>query len=100
VSENGVSARHDGVVEVSGRMTFQTVPEFVARGAKFVNGGGVSLTIDMDKVTLVDSAGVALMLEWLAQARAAKRELRFINLHEQLRHLISVSGLDKAFGLN
>lgn len=96
---NGLVARGDGVIEVSGRMTFQTVPEFVTRGTAVFNGGTGAITVDMQKAELVDSAGVALMLEWSAKARAARRELRFVNLHDQLRHLIGVSGLGKAFGL-
>lgn len=97
---NALVARPDGVVEVRGRMTFQTVPEFTARGSILLNGGGGPITVDLKNAALVDSAGVALMLEWMTQARAAGRELHFVNLHDQLRHLIGVSGLDKAFGLS
>lgn len=97
---NALAVRQDGVVEVRGRMTFQTVPEFVARGNALLNGGGGPIAVDLKNAELVDSAGVALMLEWMTQARAAGRELRFVNMHDQLRHLIGVSGLDKAFGLD
>ena len=95
---DAVRRRGDGVVEVSGRLTFQTVPEYVARNGVLDEGAG-PITVDMENVTQVDSAGVALMLEWMEQARTRERELRFINLNQQLRNLISVSGLDKAFGL-
>jgi phospholipid transport system transporter-binding protein len=100
MSENGLTTQGDGVIGANGRMTFQTVPEFMAQAATLLNGSAATITVDMQKVTLVDSAGVALMLEWMAKARATRRALRFINLQDQLRHLIGVSGLDEAFGLS
>jgi phospholipid transport system transporter-binding protein len=96
---NGLNVRDDGVVELSGRLTFHTVPEFIARSATFLNSAPAAVTLDLAKVELVDSAGVALLLEWLAQARTRQRALHFVNLPEQTRHLIGVSGLDAAFGL-
>lgn len=98
-SSNGMVAVRDGVVEVSGRMTFQTVPDFIARSGALMNSERGAVTLDFGKVELIDSAGVALMLEWMAQARAHQRELRFTNLPDQVRHLIGVSGLGEAFGL-
>jgi len=50
-----------------------------------------AVTIDLGKVTLADSAGVALLLEWLQQARIARRSLKFVGVPEQIRHLINVS---------
>lgn len=99
MNENDFVARRDGVFEVSGRMTFQTVPQFLARTAVWLNDSAGAVTIDLGQVALADSAGLALMLEWLRQARVVKRELKFINPPEQVRHLIRVSGLNEVFGL-
>lgn len=96
---NGLHDRGDGVIEVSGRITFQTVPEFVARTNAWLHGDSEAITLDLGQVSLIDSAGVALMLEWMTQARGRKRELRFANLTQQVRHLIAVNGLGEAFGL-
>ncbi len=98
MSENGFHTRDDGVFELSGRMTFQTVPQFLTHTAVWLNDSNGSVVIDLSKVTLADSAGVALMLEWLRQARIAKRDLTFVNFPEQVQHLISVSGLSNVFG--
>lgn len=99
MSENGVTARDNGVFEISGRMTFQTVPQFVAHAGQWLKSGAGAITFDMRGVTLADSAGLALMLEWLQQARAANRELVFANVPEQVRHLIRVNGLTQVFGI-
>ena len=100
MNENGLVARHDGVFEVSGRMTFQTVPQFLTHTAVWLNDHAGAVTMDLSKVTLADSAGLALMLEWLRQARAVGRDLKFINFPQQVRDLVRVSGLNQVFGLD
>ncbi|HYA37107.1 MAG TPA: STAS domain-containing protein [Candidatus Methylomirabilis sp.] len=99
MTANGFAARDNGVFALSGRVTFQTVPQFMARTDDWLQSGTKTVTIDMQGVTLADSAGVALMLEWLQRARAAGRELVFTNLPEQVRQLIHVSGLQQVFRL-
>lgn len=99
MTANGFAARDNGVFALSGRMTFQTVPQFLVHTDEWLQSGNKTVTIDMQGVTLADSAGLALMLEWLQHARAAGRELVFTNLPEQVRQLIHVSGLQQVFPL-
>jgi len=99
VTGNGFSARDQGTFALSGQMTFQTVPLFLARTDEWLQGDARTVTIDMQGVTLADSAGLALMLEWLQRARAAGREMVFTNIQDQVRDLIRVSGLTQVFGL-
>ena len=96
---NGFAARDNGVFALSGQMSFQTVPQFLAHTDEWLQSGSKTVTIDMQGVTLADSAGLALMLEWLQRARAAGRELVFTNLPEQVQQLIHVSGLQQVFPL-
>ena len=96
---NGFSARDQGTFALSGQMTFQTVPLFLAHTNEWLQGDARTVTIDMQGVTLADSAGLALMLEWLQRARAAGREMVFTNIQDQVRDLIRVSGLTQVFGL-
>jgi phospholipid transport system transporter-binding protein len=87
-----------GVFAVSGRLTFDTVPAVLADSKTWFAGDG-KITIDLSGVTLADSAGVALLLEWMEHSRDARRELDFSGFPEQLRRLIGVSGLNGVFGL-
>jgi phospholipid transport system transporter-binding protein len=100
VSENGFASRGAGVYALSGRLTFQTVPGFQAHIGSVLQGDSQPVTIDMQGVSLADSAGLALMIEWLQRARAVKREVVFANVPEQVRQLIRVNGLAQVFGLN
>ena len=99
MSVNGIAARDNGVVEVSGQLTFQSVPQFLAGSDQWWQGSG-KITIDMHGVTLADSAGLALMIEWQQLARAAGREIVFIHMPEQMRDLIQVNGLQQVFQLS
>jgi len=99
VSENGLASRGDGSFDISGRLTFDTVPRFQDLAGGLLQGNTLPVTIDMQGVTQADSAGLALMIEWLQMARAAKRELVFANIPEQMNDLIRVNGLQRMFGL-
>jgi phospholipid transport system transporter-binding protein len=99
VTVQGNVVRRGDAFEVSGRMTFQTVPEFLIHTQSLFGVDDNTVTLDLRGVTLADSAGLALMMEWLRLARAARRELRFVNLPEQMRHLVRVSGLTQVFGI-
>ncbi len=97
MSENGFNARDNGVFEITGQVTFQTVPQFLSYAVQWLKNPAKTVTIDMRNITLADSAGLALMLEWAQQAAAAQRELTFINIPEQVQELIRVNGLQQVF---
>lgn len=99
MSENGFTRRADGTVQVTGPLTFQSVPQCLEQSRPLFSGGSDSLTFDLQGVTLADSAGLALLLEWREMARAAGRALTFVNLPDQMRHLVEVSGLAPVMAL-
>ena len=100
MSENGFTRRADGTVQVTGPLTFQSVPQCLELSRPLFAGGDTALTLDLHDVTLADSAGLALLLEWREMARAAGRTLMLVNLPEQMQHLIEVSGLSPVFALH
>jgi phospholipid transport system transporter-binding protein len=55
---------------------------------------GKQITLDLGKVGNADSAGLALMLEWIKYARSKRVQLRFINIPAQILNLAKLSGLD------
>jgi phospholipid transport system transporter-binding protein len=80
---------------VTGTLTFDSVPGLYQQSAAWFAGEG-ELVVDLSGVTRADSAGLALMLEWLRRARAANRPLRFANVPVQVQTLIRVNGLQDA----
>lgn len=80
---------------VAGDLSFETVPALYRDSAGWFAGDG-ELEIDLGGVTRTDSAGLALLLEWLRRARAVKRPLRFANIPDQVQTLIRINGLTDA----
>lgn len=99
MSKNSFEARGAGRYALSGQLTFQSVPQFFAHTPAMFGDATGPLTVDLAGVTLADSAGLALLVEWQQRARAAKRALSFANIPEQVRQIIRVSGLQHAFDL-
>lgn len=89
---------HGDVLALRGALGFDTVPDLLARGADWVRATPGPLTIDLAAVERIDSAGLALLVEWVNRAQG--RTVRFANVPEQARQLVRVYGLSAALGLD
>ena len=84
-----------GVVAVEGPLTFAT-----ARSARdlarpiLAAGGTAALEIDCAGVTASDSAGLAVLLDWLRTAKRAGRPLRYSHLPEGIVALARISEVE------
>lgn len=92
-SEPRIVSAENGRVEVAGDLTFETVGNLRQRGAEVLRGDG-GVTLDLDKVTRADSAGLALLVEWLKQAKRNHTGLRVVNMPDQLLAIARMSKLD------
>ena len=81
---------------ISGALTFDTVPDLYRSSADWFKSGTGDLTLDLAQVSNTDSAGLALLVEWLRRARDIKRILRFTNVPAQVQTLIRINGLQDA----
>ena len=75
-----------------GELTFATVTGMLTSGPKV--DPTKSAVIDFSGLTRGDSAGLSLLVEWLAMARASGGVLRFTGLPENFARLARVAGLD------
>jgi phospholipid transport system transporter-binding protein len=80
---------------VVGALTFETVPGLYQTSASWFEGAG-DLVLDLAQVERTDSAGLALLIEWLRRAQATNRSLRFANIPAQVQTLIRINGLQDA----
>ncbi|MGR8929741.1 MAG: STAS domain-containing protein [Gammaproteobacteria bacterium] len=83
-----------GYFTVEGNLTFASIDKKSLQSFKFLKGID-TICIDLAKVGTTDSAGLALMIEWLKQARMIRAQLRFKNIPEQLKALAKLSGFEK-----
>jgi phospholipid transport system transporter-binding protein len=79
---------------VIGSLHFSTVSALLAAGVAAITDGRAAV-IDLAKVTASDSAGLALLIEWLSVAKAANHALRFENIPSQLQQLARLSEVEE-----
>jgi len=79
---------------VIGSLHFTTVSALLTAGVAAINAGRAAV-IDLAGVTTSDSAGLALLIEWLSVAKAAGRTLRFDNVPSQLQQLARLSEVEE-----
>ncbi len=78
---------------LDGAVSAETVPSLLGEGAAQL-ANGVEI-VDFAAVTQVDSAALALALEWLREARAAGRTIRFANLPRAMENLARLYAVDE-----
>jgi len=83
----------DTEIKLAGYFTKDTVPD-VLRATQTVVMQSAELTIDLQDVVQADSAGLALLFEWLGLAYARKHTLNFKNVPEQLLAIARASEMD------
>ena len=85
-----LQALPDGRAALTGPLNFDTVGPLLAAGSALI-ASGQAVLIDFSAVTASDSAGLALMIEWLSVAREAGKALHFENIPLQLQQLARLS---------
>lgn len=80
---------------LEGELTFTRVREWLPRADELAAAG----RIDLGRVTRVDSAGAALLLELTRRARGSGRELVFANAGQPLRSLLEFLQIDDVLKL-
>jgi len=84
----------DGKFSVTGRMTFGTAGKILRESeAQFEEH--TLLDVDLSGVTDTDSAGLALMLEWITWANHTVREIRFSGTPEKIDAIARVTEVDE-----
>ncbi|HKJ08559.1 MAG TPA: STAS domain-containing protein, partial [Gammaproteobacteria bacterium] len=89
-----------GGVKVVGQLTFATVPAMVNALHDRIRDADGTLEIELSGVTHSDSAGLALLVEWLRQARRRQVALRFSRVPPQMREIAHVTSLERILALD
>ncbi len=83
-----------GVFMLRGSLDFGTVTDLDAR-ARELFGEKKEITVDLSGVTRANSAGLALLMEWVHVARQQGRSFKFANIPAKLLSLAHVTELDE-----
>ena len=88
------SAERDGdTLHVQGELDFDSVAHLWETTGSLFRAEPIH-RIDLSGVQRSNSAGVALMVAWLRQARHRQWPLAFVNIPDQMRAIIEVAELE------
>jgi len=91
-----IAAGADGRALIRGALTFATARQARVEGLeKFQRCGARSCEVDCSGITSSDSAGLSVLLEWLALAKRDGRSLRYMKLPEGLIALAKISEVEE-----
>jgi phospholipid transport system transporter-binding protein len=82
------------VFNITGELSFSTVTD-VMDETTLLFEKIAEIKIDLAGVTRSDSAGLALLIEWMRQAKKMKKTIQFKNLPAQMRAIADVTGLEE-----
>ena len=91
----GISESAAGRIAVTGELTFATARDARQLGVLVLESSrATQLVIDCSGVTRADSAGLAVLLDWLSWARRKSRSLKLENLPASLVAIAKISEVD------
>ncbi|MEK7321592.1 MAG: STAS domain-containing protein [Pseudomonadota bacterium] len=89
----GVVPRSENGYVLSGELTFETVP-VAWRETQHLFVDGRSLHFDLANVGRADSAGIALLIEWLRLARQSGARVSYEHMPASILAIARVTGLE------
>ena len=85
------------VYRLQAALTFTTVAGLRKEGVRLIESAAKQLTLELSAVPQVDSPGLALLIDWLATARARSRTLHYAQPPATLLSLAQLSDVEKLF---
>jgi len=93
MSEIRIEPQGEGHFLLLGELSFNTVPAISANFANMVNNSE-EIILDLKGVTRTDSAGLALLIDWMRTAHHEQKRIVFKNMPSQMQAMANVSELD------
>ena len=89
-----IQSTAEGQFLITGDLDFQTVPR-VWNASRSLFASSQTLTIDLSGVNSSNSAGLALLIEWIRFAESRNCSIKFQNLPEQMRQVAQLCGVEE-----
>ena len=89
----------DDRLVVEGELDFTTVVGLLGDARPLLEAG-TDVRIDLQGITRSDSAGLALLIEWMRTAQRLGKAIQFLNIPPQMLDIARVSSLDQVLPLS
>jgi phospholipid transport system transporter-binding protein len=97
----GISEPSSGRIVISGELTFASARDARQLGLLVLESSRAErIVIDCSAVTRADSAGLAVLLDWLAWGRRKSRPVSLANLPASLVAIARISEVDGLLAVN
>jgi phospholipid transport system transporter-binding protein len=93
MTEPRIEEAGNGSWLLAGDLSFTTVPA-LRGGLDLKSADHPRISIDLAGVTRSDSAGLALLIEWLRESERLGKAITFLNMPAQMQSIARVCGLD------
>ncbi len=93
MSSLGLQDKGDGRFALTGDMSFETA-ETLLRESEDMFEGHTRIEVDLSGVGKADSAGLALLLEWVTWANHTVREIRYTDMPERVLAIAKTTEVD------
>ena len=93
VSDFALTDEGDGRFNLSGEMSFRTA-EKILRASEGPFDQHTRIEVDLSGVEKADSAGLALLLEWITWANHTVREIRYASMPERILAIAKTTEVD------
>ena len=97
-SEIAIVESAHGQYAVRGALTFGTARRALQAGVRAFASGQGAIQLDLSGVGASDSAGLAVLIEWLAWGRRSGRQLRFANVPDALQAIARICEIEELIG--
>ncbi len=88
-----LTKKNNNTYFAEGDLTFFTINKKTIQSFEFLRSTD-ELCIDLTNIKHADSAGLALLIEWIKHSKLYQTNLSFINIPEQLLTLAKLSGFE------
>ena len=88
------------VVDIEGEIDIYTAPRLRELLIDLASKNNYQLVVNMDKVELLDSTGLGVLVGGLKRVRAHDGSLDLVCMQERILKIFRITGLTKVFGIH
>ncbi len=85
------------ICKLEGEIDFNNSPELRKSFIKLIENQAQKVVLDLEKVSYIDSSGLATLVEVLQKLKSSNGQLKLVNLQEKVRGVFEITKLEKLF---
>ncbi|MFA5060574.1 MAG: STAS domain-containing protein [Candidatus Omnitrophota bacterium] len=88
------------VVAIDGEIDLDSSPQMRKIFQELMDKGKSRIVIDFEKVSYIDSSGLATLIEMMQRLKKIQGQLSLVQMSDKIRSLFEITKLDKLFSIH